>query len=294
MSRLSLVLGGGLLIGSCTAVSSKPISLAGTLVVVVPSKEGLVVAADSRSSVGNTHCDSAYKIIELNKPARTVATVTGYGIFAQNPGPAVQDICEYLKEAPRLLDIEQVVKEYVEKANVKVANIRIDDLAKDCLAALQRFKVAFPLAIPPFAGRELFNVVLAGYDSETKTATIRFFVIRVVPSTLDFEVIKISQVDYGPQSTRDYAAFGETDYLNKHVFGGEGRKFVNSDTIAFLLNEKKTVSETSVAEAVAIATNLIDATARTTEVIPAPTGIGGPIDVVLIGQDEHPQRLRWK
>ena len=294
--RLSLALGAALLLAPCaaTALRSKPSSLGGTLVVMVASKEGLVVAADSRSSLGDTHCDDAYKIIELDKPARTVATVTGNGIFASGPGPDVRDICQYLKHSPRLLDIGQVVKEYVERANVEVANIRIDDLANSCIEAVERFKAAYPLTIQPFAGREIFEVVLAGYDSEKKTATIRSFVIRVLPTTFGFEVIKISRFDYGQQSTRDYVALGETDYLNTIVFGGVGRSFISQGTVAFLRDEKKAVSETTLAEAVAVATNIIDAAARTTAIIPAPSGIGGPVDVVLLGHGDRPQRLQWK
>ena len=40
----------------------------------------------------------------------------------------------------------------------------------------------------------------------------------------------------------------------------------------------------SVEEARALAVDLIAATARTTAVVPAPGGIGGPIDVVLVGK----------
>ncbi len=56
----------------------------------------------------------------------------------------------------------------------------------------------------------------------------------------------------------------------------------------------KHVGQASLDEAVDAAVNTIDAAARTTELVPAPSGIGGPIDVVLLGDKLRPQKLRWK
>ena len=46
-----------------------------TLVALVPSNDGLVVAADSRISFLGAECDGAFKIIEPARPVRTVAIV---------------------------------------------------------------------------------------------------------------------------------------------------------------------------------------------------------------------------
>jgi hypothetical protein len=56
----------------------------------------------------------------------------------------------------------------------------------------------------------------------------------------------------------------------------------------------KTVGEASVDESVAAAVNSIEATIHTTELVPAPSGIGGPIDVVLLDDHPRPQQLKWK
>jgi hypothetical protein len=42
------------------------------------------------------------------------------------------------------------------------------------------------------------------------------------------------------------------------------------------------------------AVDLIEAASKTTAVIPAATGIGGPIDVLLVGDAPRPVRLHWK
>ena len=56
----------------------------------------------------------------------------------------------------------------------------------------------------------------------------------------------------------------------------------------------RTVHETPVDDAMAAATNLIEAAARTTDSVAEAPRIGGPIDVVLLGRDPRPLRLRWK
>jgi hypothetical protein len=50
----------------------------GTLVVYLPTNEGLVVAADSRveTSDHSLFCDDVFKLIEVARPVRTIAAVT--------------------------------------------------------------------------------------------------------------------------------------------------------------------------------------------------------------------------
>ena len=49
----------------------------GTLVLMVPTKDGLVVAADSRVTTATVFHDTAYKIVPLAKPERAILTGTG-------------------------------------------------------------------------------------------------------------------------------------------------------------------------------------------------------------------------
>jgi hypothetical protein len=40
--------------------------------------------------------------------------------------------------------------------------------------------------------------------------------------------------------------------------------------------------------------DLLEAAAKTTNLIPSATGIGGPSDILLVGKPARPQRLKWK
>ena len=54
------------------------------------------------------------------------------------------------------------------------------------------------------------------------------------------------------------------------------------------------IGETSAQEGEAIAVCLIEAASEKTNGDPPEFGIGGPIDVVLLGEPPQPVRLRWK
>jgi len=83
------------------------------------------------------------------------------------------------------------------------------------------------------------------------------------------------------------------NYLNQYVFRGVGRAFLSREAIRFL-TEQRSAAEISRQEAVAVAIDIIEATSKTTALIPAPYGIGGPVDVVLLGDEARPEKLRWK
>jgi hypothetical protein len=50
------------------------------------------------------------------------------------------------------------------------------------------------------------------------------------------------------------------------------------------------LGETTVEDAIDIATDMIEAAARFTKTVPAGSGIGGPIDVKVIGRGARPAR----
>lgn len=282
------------LLAAWIIASMQSISARGTLVVMVPSDAGLVIAADSRSSPPGSYCDNSFKIIELANPSRTVVTVTGTGIFVDAPPLGEPDLCRYLATARRSLDIGGLVKNYLENKKITdISKLSLEDLGTACATELKRFAAANPLAIQPFIGNEVFSVVIANYTSETKTAMILNFVVRIDAATSEIIADRFTRRTITPIDRRDVLEFGETDYLNKNVYGGARRAFLSAATLGFILANKP-VSETPLDQAVAAAANIIEAAGRTTNIVRAPSGIGGPTDIVLLGQKTQPERLRWK
>jgi hypothetical protein len=265
----------------------------GTLVVIVPSADGLVVAADSRTTVNGATCDNQYKITELRRPKRTVVAVTGEVAFISPPDAQERDVCGYLKSAPRMLDIASVVKSYLERKNVDPARLQLEDLGAECVGVVQRFRESEPLALEPYVGREIFSVVIASYDARSKTATVLNFAVRIDGATHRVEAGRFTRIAITPQSRRGVWSYGESDYLNRYVFGGVGRKFLTESTLDYMLADKP-VAEARLDEAVAAAGNVIEAASRTTQLTPSPSGIGGPLEMVLLGRKSRPEQIQWK
>jgi hypothetical protein len=273
-----------------------PSPATGTLVAIVGSAKGLVVAADSRSTIPwlpGTFCDDAFKILEPKKPNRTVVMVTGNGNWIDlEPGRAT-DICSAVRSSPQLLDIGSLVKNYIEKKNTKLSKLSLTELGAVCVTAMQKLQSSRPLVFQSLIGREVFSVVMADYDPKTGVALIRNFVVRIDADSKEIQAARFSTDTISAGDRWVVVPFGESDYFYKTVYHGVGHQFINAAIFNSMVAGKH-VSEASLDEAVDAAVNTIEAAARTTELIPAQSGIGGPIDVVLLGEQPRPQKLRWK
>ena len=88
------------------------VSTHGTLIVYVPSKDGLVVAADSRYMTSEmSYCDYAEKIIPLVKHPRAVVANTG---FSEIQGLPTEDPCTYAKTHPPKLSIGMLARDFLD------------------------------------------------------------------------------------------------------------------------------------------------------------------------------------
>jgi hypothetical protein len=283
MARLSALLLVALLL---------PLPARATLVVMVPSRDGLVVAADSRMSFLGSECDGAFKIVELARPARTVVMVTGDSIFLKPPAAGETDVCHYVESAPRMLDVAAIVRHYLDRNPAGPARFSLEDLGAVCVRAVDRFRLSNPAVFQAFAGKDLFSVIVASYDPASRVATLRNFVVRVDRGTQRIEAARFDRIAVTPKDRRGVWIYGETAYVEKNVYAGFGRQYLSANTLNFILGNKP-VGETPLSRAVAAAVNVIQATSRATEKVPAPSGIGGPIRAVLLGSKPRPEPLAW-
>ena len=266
----------------------------GSLVVTVPSRDGLIVGADSRVAVeGKPHCDDQFKIIEPKGAVRIAASAVGNVVFVSPPGPDESDFCKYAKRAQRLLDVTELVRNYLETETADDSTLRMEEFAFQCVAAVRKFHASSPLTLKPFAGRELFQVIVMGYQPKIRTAVVRDFLVRLSPDPIKPEAGKIRVRKLSFDSKRDMFLFGAANYFNAQVIGGIGRQFLSQETIRFI-QQQTSVGKTGFLDAVTAAINVIDATSKTTALVPPRTGIGGPIDVLLLGNEPRPRRVRWK
>ena len=250
-----------------------------TLVAVVPTRDGLVIAADSRLTFLGAQCDGAFKILTPAMPARTVAVVTGDAVFVAPPPAGTSDLCGYLKTAPRLLDVNAVVTEALERPGLDVAGIA--DVRAACVEAVARLGAAYPEALHVYAGKEVFAVVVASYDPVRAESTVRRFAVRMDTGGR-VDTSDASEARFGAQSLSTVLIYGETDWAKRAVIAGQGRQFLNAATLEFL-EAHRPVAEVATDRALAVAHNVIEAASREAESDPPPSGIGGAVQVRVMG-----------
>lgn len=264
-----------------------------TLVAVVAARDGLAIAADSRFTFMGVPCDGAFKILEPERPLRTVAFVTGDSIFVAPP-PEGENPCRYLAIAPRLLDMGAVVRKYLDRGGDDAAQISIFDLATECVRAVERFRRRYPNALSGYAGRDIFSVVVASYDPERHTTTLRNFVVRLSAAKdghrARVEATRMSETTMGPRSPGGVWIYGEAGYVNREVYAGLGRRFLNAATQSFL-RAHEPIGLVPIDEAAAMAIDVVKAASRTAEIVPPSSGIGGAIRAVAMGSGPHPESL---
>jgi hypothetical protein len=270
-------------------------SVRGTLVVMVPSNAGLVVAADRRTSPEKgIDCDNQVKIFDPTRPSHMVLAVTGTPILLRSSTEPVPlgRICEYINNAGRVLDINKVAMEFLEASRAETMEaVDMRALARQCIEATRTGLAQDGIKLHVPRMQEMFSVVIGSYDPRSGYSAVRSFVVGLTEELAPV-LVRTFDRKAGPHDHQRYWAFGETDYLNRQVVRGFGRRYLSPATTRFYTT-RRPVRDVSVDSARALAVELIEAAARTAAVVPAPGGIGGPIDVVLVGKEPRPQHLQW-
>ena len=278
---------------SISAADSVAVSVAvgGSLEVVTPSKDGLIVAADSRVQIGaGGFCDSYHKIVEPSRPDRTVLVVAGAAMQIAMPPPDVSDPCVYLRQAPRYFDIRELARNYLERSGASVATMEIDKLAALCVETIATFQQTRGDDIRGFWGKLMVAVILASYEPAGRKSTVKVFGVRLRANGEPFVSDKESHV-VGPSNRPTMLVFGEYQFLQKQVMNGPGRQFLRGGLKEW---QKKTrTADIDRSLALKAAVDVIEAASKTVDVLRHEATIGGPVAAVLLGDQPRPQRLRW-
>ena len=255
-----------------------------TLAGGIPTRDGIVGAADSRLTFMGSQCDGAFKILIPAQPTRTAIIVTGDAFFMQPQNSKDPNPCERLASAPRFLDIGSVVTEYLERGAPDPANLSLADLAAACVHATERFQQSYPAALRAYTGKDIYSVVLASYDPVKLSSTLRNFVVRINPQTRKPQAARFTSTTYGSRDRGGVFIYGETAWVGSHVYIGYGRQFISPPTLDFI-HTRVPIFQVPLNQALATAADLLHASIRTAQSAPPPHGIGGPIRIVLLGSN---------
>lgn len=248
----------------------------GTLVMMVPTADGLLVAADSRLTVTREprqYCDDGFKLI-VDETHNAVATVTGISsVYALSSLRS----CAELARAERVMDIYGIVRTFLADRGPQGP---LEVLQELCLAAVHRAQSIDDETFRDFRGRDYFTVVLARFDVRSETSRFTGFVVALDDDLHPFVKERIGDTAYSDGPAACWI-FGQGEYVAAEVFQGPGVRFLGERSRRFLVDSRP-VAEVSGSEALAFMLNTYDAIEAIAPIRPPPWGIGGPIDIVRL------------
>jgi hypothetical protein len=265
----------------------------GTLVVMVPTAEGLVIGADSRDTIsgknGYQHfCDDVFKIVEISRFDRTAFVVTGHStILDLSEAIYLDQVCSQRRA---IFDIAAVVKQAFESGRTLPNNV-LETLPEICVRAVKEFS-STNNTYASLLGKQLFQIAVGRFEPSDSISIVDSFAVALGE---DGEVRPIDsksqrfKLDQEPSLT----LYGEAGYLTQSVFNGPGAQFL-TDRYSRFKNGPKRIEDVEVTVGADFATDLIEAAAKTSLIVLPSTGIGGPVDVILLGKDARPKRIKWK
>jgi hypothetical protein len=271
----------------------------GTLVVIVAMRDGVVAASDTRQTIDNAiYCDGANKFLEPSRPERFIIAITGRRGFYPLNMMTAPNVCEYVRRTRREFDLGEIVKEHVERqSEANLSELDMTALAQRCNDALIQYLTANPHRLPAVSGDYFSSsVVLAAYDRAAALAVVRSFEISVDARSNKLVANGGLNERFSLDDVAEPIIAGERDYLLQHVMPGIRDEPITESTRRlvgpFPRFNFKLVKDTSLQEAADLATDLIESASRMTAKTPAKSGIGGPVDVRILG--EEPRAVRWQ
>lgn len=274
-------------------------AVCGTLVIAIPCREGLLVAADRRATVHGQTIDGDSKLAVLNGSPVTVIAVTGAGEFIAPPR-AGQSTASWLAQAPRLFDARSVLEKAIEQRGRKLSADMLAGIADDLVSELRSFfNRRQPALLARYAGTDLCRAVIFQCRGGSPPARVMATFTVTISNSREISAAGDLVRTFAPEEPFEVCSFGETEYVIEHVLNGSGRAALSPKLKRLLaLASSVRVADLQVAEAEYVARGLIMAAEVTSASNPIPSGcgIGGGATVVLLRPDlveSRAQSLSW-
>lgn len=266
-----------------------------TLAIVLPTADGLILAADSRMTfrfgVLTAYCDNVDKITAIDNAERTAFLTTGNTTVWQFGDIPIAEICNHIAQKKAAFAIDAIIKDAIE-ARPEILHDVTGTLPAVCVDAIRQHTSRSPNDFDSLKGRNIFQVAVCSFNAVRSSSRIQSFSIDIA---LDGAVSPSKQSDrtFSPDAPCELVLYGEANFLTDQVFNGPGLNFLG-ERFGRFRSEMTTIGQAPTALAPDFVADLIEAAAKTTASVPSPTGIGGPVDVLLLGREARPQRVFWK
>lgn len=178
--------------------------VAGTLIVVVPTRDGIVIVADSRTmqrtASGPVSISTAEKIFD-------VPGLAGHAFFVTGRSP-VHFVVEGQGVAT-IVDARGLIRSRLSR-KTDVTHADFEAVARESARLAARIH-RMPGGAGPLTDRELFTVGMVRAASERRPHEVASFVVRLTGASA--EVSKLEWVSFGPDALARVMMFGEGGFV---------------------------------------------------------------------------------
>jgi hypothetical protein len=240
-----------------------------------------------RQSPRGIFCDGINKILLPERP-RTAVVVTGYITLQDTSKVTDSELCDFLAKNPAPIDFGRYMLEFLNARKTSFSEPNWRELVDRIHNEIQPYIKAGNLN--PFFGTRIAQIVVAEFEPDTLTSGLinlgvdldgsgRFVLqpIRVTAATT------VRGDSFGPQSDQVILPSGEVAYFRDQVLAGVGKQFLSNQYFEFL--KIKMVADIDPEWASSVALNLINAASKATEMVSAPSGIGGGASAVVLSTE---------
>jgi len=269
------------------------VSVEGTILAFIPARDGIIVASDSRETLGNgLHCDGQDKIFTLTEYPLSVFAMSGsYGLLT---APANEDACAFLRSARVKVDFRAVAKTFLESRQGPITKDTLNKLEALLREEIEKLLPTNPELVGGDGGILSFSFVK--YVHQQKTVTYAAFEITSVDkrnTTIQSEVFTTIHND--EDELQNIRLAGKTVcFLN--ATSAEGRKVLGSGFLRsydYYVQTRPTVGEFTQEDAVLLARDVIDSTVRYSTLFPgSDCGTGGPTKILALNAHVYPVKIQ--
>jgi hypothetical protein len=270
------------------------ISVGGTMLVFIPSREGIVVASDSREILANgSYCDGQDKIFVLRKPPRSLIAMSGS--HSVTTAPANADACAFLRSAKAKVDFRDMSKSFLESWQGPITKETVQKLGAVLQEKIEQLLPAYPGLVDESNGG-ILNFSFVQYLPQRKTITYASFEIASLDKRKTIKRSEFFATIHNDDGELDNAHLAGTTECFQKAISPEGRKLLGPALLRsydYYVQKRPTVGQVTQEDAISLARDLIDLTIRYSALFPESNcrKTGGPIKIFALDANPHPIKI---
>jgi hypothetical protein len=277
--------------GPCLGAEQFSLSaVEGAFAAIVPTRDGIVVAADNRSVAADAICDGVEKVAIPRQDLRVAVAFGGVTRATLTSGGPVAR-CDDVSVASRKLDFARVIQDYLDVAtDASAIDLRIlSQLCQDHALSFQKLSIA---SKTPFLeqrrGTVLLVIAIARYEPSSRISRVGMATLMVEKDDTISSAVISDQV-FSRSSPAPLLLFGNITLLQDQVFGLRGSEYLDWEKLDAIDNRK--VEELDHGTVVTALRTIFEAAARVAAETMKLPSVGGLVQYVLIGDAPRPQLI---